>query len=171
MKPIDYGRVTSWILLCQPSQKEPKTISFSTYFLSLSGINTNTNTFICNTSTLIYPPSFSSESIHCIYFRLFPMRTKHLFWMSLVIGIATKVISLSKDSILITISRFWSHWGTLRRIWLIHICRYPSFQNLIQVICSLQDYHPNLEILQTMKGCLWGMIKNTVNIFLKKSLQ
>lgn len=41
-KSISYGRVTSWTLLCQPSKKKAKTVSFSISFFSLSRININT---------------------------------------------------------------------------------------------------------------------------------
>ena len=40
-------------------------------------INTNPETFISNTLTFLYPPSFSSETVILNLFCLFPVRSKH----------------------------------------------------------------------------------------------
>lgn len=90
-KSLSYGRVTPPALLSTITKNKHY---FSIYlFLCQEWLSTQ------RPLTLLYPPSFSSKSIHFIYFCFFLIRFRLFFWMPFVTDSATKVISLSDDSI------------------------------------------------------------------------
>lgn len=103
-KSLSYGRVTPPVLLSTIT-KTNTTSPFIYFFVKNDYPHKG---LICYTLTLLYPPSFSSKSIHFIYFYFFLIRFRLFFWMLFVTDSATKVISLSDDSIE-AISSYYFH--------------------------------------------------------------